>query len=107
MNIQVQCCGIAILLLLWIFYLRQRPLGLYSVKLFLITLGMTSFCVTMDILSIVAIHHMEEIPGFFLAFICKTYIVSLIWVGYFGLLYSGMELTNTRAERMRQNRAKA
>lgn len=105
MNIQVQCCGIAILLLLWIFYLRQRPLGLYSVKLFLITLGMTSFCVTMDILSIVAIHHMEEIPGFFLAFICKTYIVSLIWVGYFGLLYSGMELTNTRAERMRQNRA--
>lgn len=105
MNIQVQCCGIAILLLLWIFYLRQRPLGLYSVRLFLITLGMTSFCVTMDILSIVAINHMEQIPGILLAFICKTYIVSLVWVGYFGLLYSCTELAKTRGERMKQNRA--
>lgn len=105
MNIQIQCCGIAILLLLWIFYLRQRPLGLYSVKLFLITLGMTSFCVTMDILSIAAIHHKEQIPGFLLAFVCKTYIVSLVWVGYFGLLYSCTELAKSRNERMRQNRS--
>lgn len=105
MNIQVQCCGIAILFLLWMFYLKQKPLGLYSVKLFLLTMGMTSFCVTMDILSIVAIHHMEQIPGILLAFICKTYIVSLIWVGYFGLLYSGTELAKTRSERMKQNRA--
>lgn len=105
MNIQVQCSGIAILILLWIFYLRQKPLGLYSVRLFLITLGMTSFCVTMDILSIVAIHHMEQIPGFLLAFVCKTYIVSLVWVGYFGLLYSCTELAKSRNERMKQNRA--
>lgn len=105
MNIQVQCCGIAILFLLWIFYLKQKPLGLYSVKMFLITMGMTTFCVSMDILSIVAIHHMEEIPGILLAFICKTYIVSLIWVGYFGLLYSGTDLAKTRQERMEQNRA--
>ncbi len=105
MNIQVQCCGIAILLLLWIFYLRQKPLGLYSVKLFLITLGMTSFCVTMDILSIAAILHMEQIPAFLLAFICKTYIVSLVWVGYFGLLYSCTELAKSRSERLKKNRA--
>lgn len=67
--------------------------------------GNDFFCVTMDILSIVAIHHMEQIPGFLLAFVCKTYIVSLIWVGYFGLLYSGTELAKTRSERMKQNRA--
>lgn len=105
MNIQVQCCGLAILFLLWIFYLSQKPLGLYSVKMFLITMGMTTFCVSMDILSIIAIHHMEQIPRILLAFICKTYIVSLIWVGYFGLLYSGTELAKTRYERMKQNRA--
>ena len=104
MNIQVQCCGLAILFLLWIFYLSQKPLGLYSVKMFLITMGMTSFCVSMDILSIVAIHHMKQIPGILLEFICKTYIVSLIWVGYFGLLYSGTELAKTRYERIKQNR---
>lgn len=103
MNIQVQCCGIAVLFLLWMFYLKQKPLGLYSVKLFLLTMGMTSFCVTMDILSIVAIHHMEQIPGILLAFICKTYIVSLVWVGYLGLLYSGTELAKTRSERVKQN----
>lgn len=105
MNIQVQCCGLAILFLLWIFYFGQKPLGLYSVKMFLITMGMTSFCVSMDILSIMAIHHKEQIPGILLAFICKTYIVSLVWVGYFGLLYSGTELAKTRQERMEQNRA--
>lgn len=105
MNIQVQCCGLAILFLLWIFYLGQKPLGLYSVKMFLITMGMTTFCVSMDILSIIAIHHMEQIPRIFLALICKTYIVSLIWVGYFGLLYSGTELARTRYERVKQNRA--
>lgn len=33
------------------------------------------------------------------------YIVSLIWVGYFGLLYSGTEFAKTRQERMEQNRA--
>lgn len=104
MNIEVQCCGIAILLLLWIFYLRQKPLGLYSVKLFLVTMGVTSFCVTMDILSIVAINHKEQISGFLLALICKTYIVSLIWVGYFGLLYSCTDFIKSREERLKLNR---
>lgn len=105
MNIQVQCCGLAILFLLWMFYLRQKPLGLYSVKMFLTTMGITTFCVSMDILSIVAIRHMDQIPRILLAFICKTYIASLIWVGYFDLLYSGTELAKTRYERIKQNGA--
>ena len=74
MNIEVQCCGIIILLLLWIFYFRNKPLGLYSVKLFLLTMGVTSFCVVMDITSIVAIVHSGQISSFLLAFVCKTYI---------------------------------
>lgn len=101
MNIEVQCCGIAILILLWIFYLRQKPLGLYSVKLFLVTMGITSFCVIMDILSVVAINYQDAIPVFLLAFVCKTYIASLIWVGYFGLLYAGTDFAENRKERAR------
>ena len=104
MNIQVQCCGIVILLLIWYFSLRQKPLGLESAKLFLITMGMTTFCVVMDIASIVAIHNQEKLSGFLLAYICKTYIVSLIWVGYFGLIYSATDLSGTRAERKKNNR---
>ena len=104
MNIQVQCCCIVILLLIWYFSLRQKPLGLESLKLFLITMGMTSFCVIMDITSIVAIHYMERIPGILLALICKTYIASLIWVGYFGLIYSSADFVRTRPERQKANR---
>ena len=104
MNITVQCCGIAILILLWYFSLRQKPLGLESEKLFLITMGMTTFCVVMDITSIVAINYRELIPEFLLAFICKTYIVSLIWVGYWGLIYSGTDFKETRAEQRKKNR---
>lgn len=104
MNIQVQCCGIVILLLIWYFSLRQKPLGLESAKLFLITMGMTTFCVVMDIASIVAIHNQEKLSGFLLAYICKTYIVSLIWVGYLGLIYSCTDLSGTKAERRKNNR---
>ncbi len=104
MNIEVQCCGIAILLLLWIFALRNKPLELYSVKLFLITMGVTSFCVVMDIISIVAINYMGQIPEFLLALICKTYIASLVWVGYFGLLYSGTDMVRTRYEHIKRNK---
>lgn len=104
MNIQVQCCGIVILVLIWYFSLRQRSLGLEAERLFLVTMGVTSFCVIMDITSIVAINYHELISGFLLALICKTYIVSLIWVGYFGLIYSSTDFIRTGAERKRQNR---
>ncbi len=104
MNIQVQCCGIVILLLIWYFSVRQKTLGLESEKLFLINMGVTSFCVIMDITSIVAICNQELLPGFLLAFICKTYIVSLVWVGYFGLVYSSTDFIGTRQERRKKNR---
>ena len=104
MNIQVQCCGVVILLLIWYFSLRQKTLGLESERLFLITMGVTSFCVIMDITSIVAIHNQELIPGLLLALICKTYIVSLIWVGYFGLIYASTDFIGTRVERRKKNR---
>ncbi len=104
MNIQVQCCGIVILLLIWYFSLRQKTLRLESEKLFLITMGVTTFCVIMDITSVVAICNQERISGFLLALICKTYIVSLIWVGYFGLIYSSTDFMGTREERRKKNR---
>lgn len=97
MNIEVQCCGIAILALIWFFSLRQKPLGLASEKLFLITMGVNTFCLVMDIISVVAINYQELISGFLLALICKTYIVSLVWVGYFGLFYSYSDFRETRS----------
>lgn len=94
MNIEVQCCGLIILALLWFFYFKQRTLGLYSERLFLTTMAFTTVCVVLDILSIIAIVNMQSIPGWLLAFACKTYIVSLVWVGYFGLVYSSTDIND-------------
>ena len=104
MNIEVQCCGVVILALIWYFSLRQKTLKLASEKLFLITMGVNSFCLFMDILSVIAINNQDLIPGFLLALICKTYIVSLIWVGYFGLIYSHSDFRGTKEEQIRENR---
>lgn len=104
MNIKVQCCGVVILLLIWYFSLRQKPLGLESKKLFLLTMGVTSFCIVMDIASVVAICHRESISVFVLAAVCKTYIVSLIWVGYCGLIYSSTDFDVTKEGWRKRNR---
>ena len=104
MNIEVQCCGIAVLLLIWYFSLRKKPLGLESKKLFLITMGVTSFGLVMDVASIVAISFQEVLPALLLAAVCKTYIVSLVWVGYFGLIYSSTDFNGVRQERRKKNR---
>ncbi|MDE6064025.1 MAG: hypothetical protein K2G20_05520, partial [Lachnospiraceae bacterium] len=103
-NIEVQCCGVAILMLIWYFSLRQKPLGLESKKLFLLTMGMTSFCLVLDIVSVVAICYRERIPVFLLAVICKTYIASLIWVGYCGLIYSSNDFVVTKENWRKKNR---
>ena len=99
MNIEVQCCGIAILVLIWFFSLRQKPLGLASERLFLITMGVNTFCLIMDIVSVVAINYRELISEFLLALICKTYIVSLVWVGYFGLIYSNSDFREAKSQK--------
>ena len=96
MNIEIQCCGIAILVLIWYFSLRQKPLGLASEKLFLITMGVNTFCLVMDIISVIAIYNRELVSGFLLALICKTYIASLVWVGYFGLVYSNSDFRKVK-----------
>lgn len=103
MNIQIQCCGIAILILLWFFSLRQKPLGLKSEKLFWFTMGMTSLCIVLDIASVAAINYQGRISAFLLAFICKSYVVSLIWVGYSGLIYSCWDFRETKVKHTKRN----
>ncbi|MGN1148549.1 MAG: EAL domain-containing protein [Lachnospiraceae bacterium] len=105
MNIQVQCCGAAILLLLLYFFLSQETLGLKSEKMFMRVMGISLVCICLDILSVVAIVYRDFIPEFLLEFICKTYIVSLTWVGFSGLMYAVMDTKtrNRRKSRIRKN----
>lgn len=96
MNIQVQCCGLVMMGLLLYFYLRQKTVGLYTEKIFLRTLLASIANVSLDILSIVAITYRNSIPEWLLEIVCKTYIVSLIWVAYLALTYVITELYNEK-----------
>lgn len=87
MPIHNQLCGMAVMFVILYMFLRQKRIGLYTEMVFLRTLVITMICVTLDILSIIAIWNREAIPGWLLAFVCKSYVVGLVWVGYLALTY--------------------
>ena len=92
MNIQMQVAGLFIMLILLYFSLRQQMVGLYSETMFLRVLSVTILCVCLDIASVVAIVYEDRIPRLVLEFICKSYVVSLVWVGFFGLVYTCLDI---------------
>lgn len=88
MNIYAQCCGLIIMLFLLFFYLRHRSVGLHAERIFLRNLGVSVICVVLDIVSVVLIYYRNFIPDLLVRFECRLYLVSLLWVGYLGLLYT-------------------
>lgn len=87
MHTQNQFCSMAIMIILLYLFLRQKRVGLYTEKVFLRTLLVAMLCVSLDILSLIAIHYRADIPAPFLDLICKSYIMTLIWVSYTALTY--------------------
>ena len=87
MHTQNQICSMAIMIILLYLFLRQKRVGLYTEKVFLRTLLVAMLCVSLDILSLIAIHYRADIPAPFLDLICKSYIMTLIWVSYTALTY--------------------
>ena len=87
MNINVQCCGI--LLLLWIVFLynRSRRLPLSSNKAFRNSLYMTLFSLVLDVISVFGIVYGDRLPAGVPEFICKTYIASLLLVAMLAVAY--------------------
>lgn len=92
MNIQVQCCGLVLMLLLLYFYTSQKSVGLYSGKFFRKTLTICIISICLDILSVAAIVYSSFLPLWLLSFICKSYVISLVWIGYLSLLYISLDL---------------
>lgn len=87
MNIQMQICGMAILIVLAVFYISNRTLKLYSEGIFLRVMVFAMVSLGLDILSLVAIEYRNVLPGFLVNLICKTYVISLIWVGMSATFY--------------------
>ena len=62
MGIQVQGCGLVLLLVLLFFFVRQKRVGLYTERIFFITLMIAIGCLSLDIFTIYAIKARAYIP---------------------------------------------
>ena len=87
MNIKMQCCGIILLFVIFIFYQRKSKLHLKTEKLFLRIFVSVSSSLILDVASMISLFYIETLPEFFVDLICKAYLVSLIWVCFYALLY--------------------
>lgn len=87
MNIQMQICGMIILIVLAVFYKSNRTLKLYSEGIFFRVMIFAIASLSLDILSLVVIEYRQMLPMILVYLVCKTYIISLIWVGMSGTIY--------------------
>ncbi len=88
MNIQMQVCGLIILLLILYFYKRQDTVGLYTEALFRRALYMCMCCLVLDIVSLILIVKQDSFPGVLVRAECKMYLLSLGGTGYVALVYA-------------------
>jgi len=100
MNIQVQVCGLLIMLLLYVFYRSSNTLKLYTEKIFHQSMCVSILCLSLDILSIVGIHNMDVLPLFLVESICKIYIITLIWVAMYAFVYVLTDLYSEERHRL-------
>jgi len=93
LNIELQCCGLFMLLILLRLFVQESGLRLSSRRLYLFALISSIACLTLDIVSIVGIycekHHL--IPRILAVIICKLYVMSLAFQTYQGFLYAAGE----------------
>lgn len=87
MNIKMQCCGIILLLIIFFFYFRQKKINLNTEKAFLRMFLAVTIGLLLDVLSMVALHYVDDLPEIVVNLICKSYLSSLILVALNGVLY--------------------
>ena len=87
MNIQIQLCGLCILVLLIIFLNSHRTLRLYKEKVFYFVLYTLTCSLVLDMLSLICIHFRHILPLYLVNFVCKSYIITLIWGTCSALIY--------------------
>lgn len=87
MNIHSQMCGLILMTVLVVFYVRKKALNLNTHIVYNYLLGVTISCIVLDILSIVVIYYREALPLWLVDGVCKLYLASLVAEGMEGLLY--------------------
>ena len=92
MNIQVQICGIAVVVLLLIMSSNRKTIWLRSKKAFLVALISTFVALIFDTLSIVAIVKADGVYSPFTRAVCKTYLISLVWMAFAMNFYTSVDV---------------
>ena len=98
MNIEIQFCGLLVLLLLAFFCTHQRMSILSTGKLFIWALIVAIGSVSLDIGSVLAIENSTVLPGWFVALVCKAYLVSLVFLGMSSLIYTCSDIYRKKDE---------
>ncbi len=94
MNIELQICGLAMLIIFLIFIERDRKLNVKNRLLFMAAFITCIICLVLDIASIVCIHE-AVYSGFspmLTKAVCKIYIMLLVTQGYCGFLYGCLDI---------------
>lgn len=87
MPIQVQCCGLFIMMMLLFFYKGQKTIKLRTERSFWNAFCMTIICLILDITSCIMIWNIDFFPLALTEFVSRTYLVSLMGDSFFVLLY--------------------
>ena len=96
MNIEVQTCGLILLVVLLIFYFKQKKLYLATEKAFIRGFLVMLCSIVLDIFSIALLINMDRIPQIWVVLVCKLYLVSLTSVVFSGLLYICLDVYKQR-----------
>ncbi len=94
MNIELQICGLVMLVIFLVLIERERKLNVKNRMLFIAAFGVCIACLIFDIASIVCIHK-AVYEGFSPAIttaVCKFYIMLLVTQGYCGFLYACLDV---------------
>ncbi len=87
MNVNVQCCGLVLLLVMLYFYEKRRKLDLYTEIAFRHLFYTITINISLDILSIVALDYHGLIKEWIVEMVCKTYLVTIILTAFMGVFY--------------------
>ena len=98
MNIQFQTCGLILDVILIYFFLRHETVGLFSERIFRMSLVVNTICVILDIASIITIVSAVYLPAIVVTIVSKLYLVSLVGVAYLGFLYTSNDIQHLRED---------
>lgn len=97
MNIKMQCCGIIILFVLSIFYMRTKRIRMATGDAFVRLFAASILNLVFDIMSLVAIEYRSQLPVLFVEMVCKLYLLMLVTVCALGFYYISSDVhVNTK-----------